>query len=182
MNARTLILAILNFRDASGYEIKKMTSEGPFSYFVDISFGSIYPMLARLESEGKVTGRSEAQAGKPDRRIYSITHGGRMELVAGLSHPTQKDVFKSEFMLLAMNADLIGETVIRAAIERRISQLSGDMEMIAGAADECDHPATQWIARYGRHMLGRDIAYLKEHGDEIVAIARNGLPSQQAAE
>ncbi|MEO1142750.1 MAG: helix-turn-helix transcriptional regulator, partial [Pseudomonadota bacterium] len=56
MNTQSLILAILNFEDASGYEIKKESSEGAFSYFVDISYGSIYPTLAKLEADGLVEG------------------------------------------------------------------------------------------------------------------------------
>ena len=54
MNTQSLILAILNFQDATGYEIKKQSTEGPFSYFVDVSYGSIYPTLSRLEKEGLV--------------------------------------------------------------------------------------------------------------------------------
>ena len=55
MNAKTLILAILNFQESTGYEIRKMSTEGAYSYFVDISYGSIYPTLAKLEADGFVT-------------------------------------------------------------------------------------------------------------------------------
>jgi len=37
MNARTLCLAILNFGEATGYEIRKQSIEGDFGYFVDTS-------------------------------------------------------------------------------------------------------------------------------------------------
>ena len=73
MSVRSLCLAILSFGDATGYEIRKESTEGRFSYFDDASFGSIYPALARLESEGLVTVREEPQAGKPARKVYSIT-------------------------------------------------------------------------------------------------------------
>ncbi|MEM7464992.1 MAG: PadR family transcriptional regulator, partial [Pseudomonadota bacterium] len=77
MNVRTLILAILNKQDASGYEIKKLSSEGRFSYFVDISFGSIYPTLARLEEEGNwIPGDDH-----PNFR------GGPVLVVTDLQHP-----------------------------------------------------------------------------------------------
>ena len=95
MNTQSLILAILNFEDASGYEIKKESSEGAFSYFVDISYGSIYPTLAKLEADGLVEGRSEAQSGKPDKKVYSITDKGREEFISTLSVAPQKDKFKS---------------------------------------------------------------------------------------
>jgi PadR family transcriptional regulator AphA len=73
MSVRGLCLAILSGGDATGYEIRKESTEGRFSYFDDASFGSIYPALARLEAEGMVTVREEPQAGKPARKVYSIT-------------------------------------------------------------------------------------------------------------
>ena len=41
MSVRTLCLAILSFGDATGYEIRKLSTEGRYSYFVDASFGSV---------------------------------------------------------------------------------------------------------------------------------------------
>ena len=87
MNTQSLILAILNFQDATGYEIKKQSTEGPFSYFVDVSYGTIYPTLSRLEKEGLVTCRSQAQEGKPDKKVYTITPAGRQMFLDALETP-----------------------------------------------------------------------------------------------
>ena len=87
MSVRSLCLAILSFGDATGYEIRKESTDGRFSYFDDASFGSIYPALARLESEGLVTVREEPQAGKPARKVYSITEAGHAELIDYLCEP-----------------------------------------------------------------------------------------------
>ena len=43
MNVRTICLAILYDGEATGYEIRKLSVEGEYSYFIDASFGSIYP-------------------------------------------------------------------------------------------------------------------------------------------
>ncbi|GIL03056.1 MAG: hypothetical protein BroJett030_29550 [Alphaproteobacteria bacterium] len=182
MNVRTLILAILNFCEASGYEIKKMSSEGSFSYFVDISYGSIYPTLARLEAEGMVAGRVESHAGKPDRRIYSITERGRAELVRGLSQPPQKDIFKSEFLLQAINAPLVGPDVMAAALAARIANLEAEIAMLDGIIADCDHPATLWVANYGKRIMTTDLHYLKAHRNDLVAIAGQAAGAPQAAE
>lgn len=181
MNVRTLILAILNFREASGYEIKKMSSEGSFSFFIDISYGSIYPTLARLESEGMVECRAESHPGKPDRKIYTITGKGRLELVRGLSQPPQKDIFKSEFLLQAMNADLVGPEAVARAIGQRIEHLQADIEMLDGILGDCEHPATRWVATYARKVMETDISYLRDHREELVALAA-AAQSTQAAE
>ena len=52
MNVRTLCLGVLSFGEATGYEIKKEIEEGPFSHFIEASFGSIYPALTQLLGEG----------------------------------------------------------------------------------------------------------------------------------
>ncbi len=52
MSVRSLCLAILSFGDATGYEIRKESTEGRFSYFDDASFGSIYPALRVWNRKG----------------------------------------------------------------------------------------------------------------------------------
>jgi DNA-binding PadR family transcriptional regulator len=180
MNIRTLILAILNAQDASGYEIKKLSSAGKFSYFVDISYGSIYPTLARLEHEGMVTSRSEAQTGKPDRRVYTITGKGRAELIQSLALPPQRDKFKSEFLLVTMHAELAGEHAIERAIDDRIHWLESELEMLEQASANCGHPATLWTISYGRSVMRNDLAYLREHRTELIRLAADR--AQEAAE
>ena len=129
MNVKTLCLAILQHGDATGYEIKKMSVEGEYSYFVDASFGSIYPALARLEADGSVTVREETHPGKPARKVYSITEEGRATLVAELSGPTDPDIFRSPFLLVAMNAELLSRDQVAAAIDARIGQLERDTQL-----------------------------------------------------
>ena len=101
MNVRTLCLSILFDCDATGYEIRRRCVEGECSYFVEASFGSIYPALARLEDDGLVTSRTEPQDGKPARKVYSITEAGRDAFTTELSQPLGEDVFRSPFLLFA---------------------------------------------------------------------------------
>jgi DNA-binding PadR family transcriptional regulator len=180
MNIRTLILAILNAQDASGYEIKKMSSVGKFSYFVDISYGSIYPSLARLEHESLVTCRSEVQSGKPDRKVYTITGKGRAELIQSLAQPPHPDKFKSEFLLLTMHAELAGERAIERAIDDRIRWLESELDMLEQAAANCGHPATVWTISYGRAVMRNDLTYLRENRADLIRLAADR--TQEAAE
>ena len=87
MNVRTLCLSILYNGEASGYDIRRMCTEEEFAYFVEASYGSIYPALAKLEEDGLVTSRTEQQDGKPAKKIYSITDAGRDAFVAALGEP-----------------------------------------------------------------------------------------------
>ncbi len=93
MNVRTLCLGILTFQEATGYEIKKMVEDEAFSHFIDASYGSIYPALTKMMNEGLVSVRAEEQAGKPDKKVYSITQSGRDELATALAvDPDRKSV------------------------------------------------------------------------------------------
>lgn len=41
MNVRTLCLSVLYEGEATGYDIRRMCTEGEFAYFIEASFGSI---------------------------------------------------------------------------------------------------------------------------------------------
>ena len=171
MNVRTLCLAILYFGDATGYEIKKLSMEGKYSHFVDASFGSIYPSLARLEKDGMVTCREETHPGKPPRKVYSITSAGRAEFVGALYEPPARDVFRSEFLLIAMCADILPPAVVRRAVETRIAQLKGEIEHLGQIAAECDHAGTLWAVDYGLCCIQGSLDFLTTRRAELEALA-----------
>ena len=175
MNVRTLCLAILGCGDSTGYEIRKLVTDGHFSHFVDASFGSIYPALNRMESEGLVISREEQQEGKPNRKVYSVTDMGREEFLIALSKPAQKDIFKSEFLLLAMCAELMAPQHVRRAIDMQIEYLNGELEIIETALRSVDLKGKDWVAEYGRTCLTTSLNYISENRAELEAIAGSSL-------
>lgn len=184
MNVRTLCLAILYFGDATGYEIKKLSMEGKYSHFVDASFGSIYPSLARLEKDGLVTCREETHPGKPPRKVYSITPAGREEFVRSLFEPPARDVFRSEFLLIAMCADILPPAVVRRAIDTRVAQLQGEIDHLNQIAAESGHAGTLWAVEYGLSCLKGSLDYLTARRAELEALAgtAEAEPTPVAAE
>lgn len=182
MNVRTLCLAVLNCGDATGYEIRKLVSEGHFSHFVDASFGSIYPTLSRLHDDGLVTQREERQAGKPARKVYSISDGGRMAFLENLKQPAQKDIFKSGFLLLAMCAELMDPQDVRVAIDRQIEYLENEIAMIDGEVREVDMAGADWVGDYGRTCLTTGLAFIRERRGELEAIAGTSLNKNPSTE
>ncbi len=163
MNVRSLCLAILNMSDATGYEIRKLSTEAEYSYFVDASFGSIYPALNKLEVDGMVTCRLEEQVGKPARKVYSITEAGRQEFRVSLNIPPQKDLFKSEFLLLAMNANFVDRETLQIAIDQRFVYLKEELALISDAGNSCEHDGMRWIARYGCFVHEASLKFLEEN-------------------
>lgn len=182
MNTQSLILAILNFGDATGYEIKKQSTEGAFSFFVDISYGTIYPTLARLEAEGFVSSRSEIQSGRPDKKVYALTEKGREEFVRLLDALPQKDKFKSEFLLIAMCADLCRPDLIEKAVDKQIGEVRDVLAIIEEMDQDCDHPSTRWVTNFGRHVKQAALDYLQNNKASLVAISANGTGIRDAAE
>jgi PadR family transcriptional regulator, regulatory protein AphA len=183
MNVRTLCLAILYFGEATGYEIKKLSMEGKYSHFVDASFGSIYPALARLEKDGLVTCREETHPGKPPRKIYSITEAGRAAFVDSLCEPPAPDVFRSEFLLIAMCAELLPPAVVRRAIEARVRQIEAEIGHLQEIAEKAKHPGTRWAVGYGLFCMRNSLDHLMAHRQELEAIAGRAAPDRrQAAE
>ncbi|MEM7301622.1 MAG: PadR family transcriptional regulator [Pseudomonadota bacterium] len=184
MNIRTVCLAILNHHDATGYEIRKLSLEGEYSYFVDASFGSIYPALAKLEAEHLVTSREEVQSGKPPRKVYSITEAGRIAFRDALRQPPQKDQFKSEFLLIAMCAPMMRCEDLSRTIDIRIEQLQAELDIIRNASGEFQTPAGAWTTRYGRTCITTSLEHLIKHRHELeeMAIQPEIQPVAEAAE
>ncbi|WP_299814588.1 PadR family transcriptional regulator [uncultured Roseibium sp.] len=183
MSVRSLCLAILSFGDATGYEIRKESTDGRFSYFEDASFGSIYPALARLESEGLVTVREEPQAGKPARKVYSITEAGRAEFISSLCEPQAPDTFKSPFLLIALNAAQLPPEVVRRALERRRAQVQEELRLLTDTHKDtaCPHPGSGWTRDYGIACMNFTLTYLEEHGEALIKIAEDAASPHTAA-
>ncbi|MEM9732712.1 MAG: PadR family transcriptional regulator [Pseudomonadota bacterium] len=174
MNVRTLCLAILSQGDSTGYEIRKLVSDGHFSHFVDASFGSIYPALTKMEAEGLVVSKEERQDGKPNRKVYSICDAGRAAFVQALSEPAQKDIFKSQFLLLAMCAEMMEPADVRRAIDQQIIRLETELNQIEEEVQAVDLAGAEWVANYGRACLGQGLSYIKANRHQLEAVAGSG--------
>lgn len=182
MNVRTLCLSILYEKEASGYDIRRMCVEGEFAYFVEASYGSIYPALARLEEDGQVTSRVEQHSGKPARKVYTITEAGRAAFAEELAEPLGEDMFRSPFLLFARFAHILP----RELVEKRCTEFLGRTAARRHKLDEavkahdCS-PADLWVVDYGRTVLDVAERHLRTHMHDLIAMARP-KPHQEAAE
>ncbi len=163
MNIRTLCLGILNFGDATGYEIKKLSSEGRFSHFIDASFGAIYPALTRLHEDGLISFREEFQDGKPTRKVYSISEAGRRDFIDSLDDEPAPDKFKSQFLFLMMCAEYLDKSLIRKFIDDRIAHLEDKCQHLDEVREHCDHDGSQFVIGYGKAMFQAALDYLKDN-------------------
>jgi PadR family transcriptional regulator, regulatory protein AphA len=170
VNVRTLCLGYLSLREASGYEIKKDFEEGLFCHFMEASYGSIYPALNQLATEGQVTVREEEQSGKPDKKVYNITPAGIAALTRELAVLPAQDKYKSEFLFIMLLQHYITPAHRIAAIEKQLSDLKADLSSI----EECrlqynDNPASDLVMGYGEAVLTAGVIYLEQKLADMLA-------------
>jgi len=175
MNVRTLCLSVLYENDATGYDIRRMCTEGEFSYFVEASFGSIYPALAKLEDEGLVTSRTVPQEGKPARKVYSITDAGREAFAEELTAPLGEDVFRSPFLLLARFVSILPQDLVAERAQEQLCRLQESRKKLdqVRSEQECS-PADNWVIDFGRAVLEVAEDHFRTHMHELINLSRAG--------
>lgn len=104
-----VLLGLLSHEDLTGYDIKKRL-ETRLRFFWNASFGSIYPALAKLESEHMITRINNSENGR-ERILYSITEGGRNYLCKWLEKPVIKDELRYETLLKLFFGNEVGATI-----------------------------------------------------------------------
>lgn len=73
------VLVLLDKQDRYGYELVQKISER-----IDISEGSVYPLLRRLKKEGYFTTYLKESSEGPPRKYYKLTDTGRTFLYKSL--------------------------------------------------------------------------------------------------
>lgn len=71
------VLALLKKRDRYGYDVSEYLSQ-----HMDISDGTVYPILRKLKAEGLVTTYLSEESGGPPRKYYTLTEFGLNEYAA----------------------------------------------------------------------------------------------------
>ncbi len=168
MDVRTLCLGILSLGDASGYEIRKMVAEGSFSFFSEASYGSIYPALTKLTSDGLVTCEELSQDKRPDKKVYSLTDQGRNVLTEKLSQGAGPDKHRSAFLAALLFAEAVSPERVRSLIEERIKQHVSKIERLNGLLEEEMSPVSHFVISYGLAMQNAALDYLEANYSTLI--------------
>lgn len=78
------ILGLLSYYDRTGYEIMEVFKDS-LNFMWNANTSQVYRELNNLKEAGWATVTEVEQQGKPDKKIYSITDGGREELMKWLT-------------------------------------------------------------------------------------------------
>lgn len=121
MSLEHAILGLLNERPRSGYDLKTRCFDGPLRPFWSADQAQIYRTLDRLEKSGHVTSRRKRQSGKPDRRVYEITHSGRESFWQWLSEAAPLPPLRDPFLLQVYFGSLLPDEALAGLLEKRRS-------------------------------------------------------------
>ena len=155
------ILGLLMDRDRHGYEIRSQLRDR-LGVWANVSFGSIYPALNRLErhgfveavapvaprgaslSTGSLSGeraslrslRATSGLGRRGRKVYRITDRGRQEFVTLLADPATLDDSKNFSLRMALAQYLTPSLRVRLLERRRTDLVERLAEVRAGAHNQ----------------------------------------------
>lgn len=167
MDVRTICLGILTRGDATGYEIKKLFEDGRFNYFVEASFGSIYPALSRLTEEGLVRLKDDGQTGRADRKVYAITDKGRASFVESLNRTLPEDRFRSPFLFAMMFADQVPQARVDAMIDTYIADTEAKLAGLQCSCARNCNDREAFICGFGRTVYEAILKYLKDRRNDF---------------
>jgi PadR family transcriptional regulator AphA len=167
MDVRTICLGILTRGDATGYEIKNLFQDDGYQYFVEASFGSIYPALNRLTEEGLVSVRAEAQEKRPDRKVYSITPAGHAAFLTSLLKPLPEDRHRSPFVFAMLFSDLLPQGYVRTLLDAYAAQTEIKLTQLNEANAKPKTPGEEFASGFGRAIYGAMLDYLHAYQSRL---------------
>lgn len=180
MDSQTLCLGILTLGPASGYEIRKQVSEAPFAKFFDASLGAIYPALARLTEAGCVTVVEEAQEGRPDKKVYTLTPTGEQAFRDALHAEPAPDRIRSEAVFQLFFAELLEEEHLEAVLDTYHARFTEQIAQMRELDNSAVPPGRRFVRGLGLAFYEAMARYIEENRDALLAEER--ARAREAAE
>jgi len=192
------ILGLLMDRDHHGYEIRSQLRDR-LGVWANVSFGSIYPALARLERYGMVeavvatesrisalsTGslageraslrslRATPGLGRRGRKVYRITPKGREEFVSLLSDPATLDDSKNFSLRMALAKYLTPNHRVGLLERRRADLVARLAEVRTGAHNEQLDSYARSVMEHAAQGVELDLAWI----DNLLSTERSNQQS-----
>lgn len=169
MDAKTLCLGALIHGSASGYEIRKLFEDGPFSAIHDVSFGSIYPALTVLLERGWATCSITEQDGRPDKKVYSITPEGRTAFLEALTTTPAPDKMRSEILFILAFGDFLPQADVLSLVDRYIADYEERLAAALQCAEQGEAPLVRrFVHQFGVTMYKTAIQFLRDHQNDLL--------------
>jgi len=154
------LLGLLARRPCHGYDLKNALEQALGGNW-EINFGQIYTTLGRLERDGLVTSRVDAQDGR-GKKTYTLTAQGRSELDTWLGRPVEKtDTLRDEFFVKLIVRHLAGYgDVLTLIANQRQAYLQQLRDLRTLAAEAKDDPFVSLLIEGAMLHLQADLQWL----------------------
>jgi len=120
MSLKHAILVLLEQEDSSGYDLLKRFKEH-LGFFWQASHQQIYKQLGQMNESGLIDCVLEAQSGKPDKKIYSITHEGLQELIGWMNSQTKPQKVNDSLLVKLYGGHVVdSEVLLNEVVESRL--------------------------------------------------------------
>ncbi len=110
------ILAALVDASCSGYDLAKRF-DGSVGFFWSASHQQIYRELSKLEDQEWISSESILQAGRPDKRLYSVTDLGEQHLKEWIAQPCEPTPIKDDLLVKIFAGHIVPNQIILAELE-----------------------------------------------------------------
>jgi len=167
------LLGLLRERPYTGYELKTRCFREAVRNLWTADQAQIYRTLERLKTSKLVTVERKRQSGKPDRKVYSLTDLGRMELRAWLASPAPLPAPREPFLLQLFFAEVLTDDELlgvlraeRAAHQTRLQQLEADVASLASPSDPAalERAAIDWLDDVIQSLEAGNLPQIAESG------------------
>ncbi|MEU3467727.1 PadR family transcriptional regulator [Streptomyces sp. NPDC006687] len=170
MALRHAVLAALLDDEYSGYQLAKAFDIGVANFWHALP-QQLYAELARLETDGLVTGREVVQESRPNKRLFRVTDAGRAELERFAGTESKPSFIRDDLLVKVQTADRVGTGPVIEQLERRAAAADAKLELLGTLLQTLrgDLDEAEFLLR-GERIGGyltclRGLAFEREHRD-----------------
>ena len=113
------LLVSLREHPAAGLELARRFDRS-IGFFWSATHQQIYKVLRRMEDAGWVVSRTQAQDGRREKNVYTVTAAGERALAQWVQETTPREAFRSELAVKMRAASYGDRTALLTDIEKRL--------------------------------------------------------------
>ena len=117
MSLKHAILVLLDEEPSTGYDLMRKFKSS-VGYFWNAKHQQVYLQLKKLNEEGLIDLAIQAQYGKPDKKIYSLSDPGKQVLRNWLSTPIKPSKTNDAFLVKLYGGHLSSKEELLAELAR----------------------------------------------------------------
>ena len=164
---RHIILGLLAAHPMSGYDIKRAFDRSLATYW-NAGNSQIYTTLKSLAALGLVSSELIVQENRPNRRLYSLTEAGEMELAAWLREDVPARFTKDEFLTKLFFCGHSSDELALRHLEAHLAALRAQLADMDWALREFGGRASRRPRLLEYQMLVRDYKQAALLADQAV--------------